>query len=170
MKFLKVLSLVLLGCIVLFFIVGIFLPKTATLEKNYEIAAPAEAIQDKIIQLYENHLWPIWDSEDTSIVFLPLENGTGYSWEGPTVGIGECIYTFAVNFTIHDYISFNGQELAETIWRIDGTDPVVLNFSIMINAGKNISTRWTNLFMNHMIGDEIDKLIKEIQTTVEIPD
>ena len=169
MKFLKVLSLILLGCIVLFFLVGIFLPKSATLEKNYEIAAPAYSIQDEIIQLYENHLWPIWSTEDTSIVFTPLESGAGYSWEGPNVATGECIYTLAVDFTVHDYISFNGRDVAETVWQFEGNDPVVLNFSITIDAGKNISTRWTNLFLNRMIGDEIDAMVKEIKETVEMP-
>lgn len=169
MKFFKVLSLVLLGCIILFFLVGVFLPKSATLEKKYEIAAPAYAIQDEIIKLYENHLWPIWNTKDTSTVFTPLENGAGYTWNGPNVGSGECAYTLGVDFTIHDYISFNGREVAETIWRFDGANPVVLNFSITIVAGKNVSTRWTNLFLNRLIGEEIDHMVNDIKTSVEIP-
>ena len=169
MKFFKILSLILLGCIVLFFLVGIFLPKSATLEKHYEINAPAYAIQDEIIQLYEDHLWPIWSAEDSSIVFLPLESGAGYSWEGPTAGIGECSYSLSLDYSVRDHISFNGHEIAETIWKLKGTDPVNLNFSITINADKNISTRWTNLFLDRMIGNEIDSIVKQIKENVEIP-
>jgi len=169
MKFFKVLSLVLLGCIVLFFLVGIFLPKSATLEKKYEIAAPATIVQEKIIDLYENHLWPIWDSEDTTTVYTPLEGGSGYTWEGPNTGSGKCLYTVAVDYTIHDYISFNGHDVAETVWSFEGNDPMTLNFSITVVAGKNISTRWTNLFLNSMIGAEIDLLVNEIKDSIEIP-
>ena len=169
MKFFKVLSLVLLGCIVLFFLVGVFLPKSATLEKNYEIAASAIIVQDEIIDLYENHLWPIWDSEDTTTVFTPLESGTGYTWKGPNTGSGKCVYTLAFDYTIHDFISFNGHDVAETVWKFEGSDPVILNFSITVAAGKNISTRWTNLFLNRMIGGEIDLLIKEIKDSIEMP-
>ena len=169
MKFFKVLSIVLLGGIVLFFLAGVFLPNSATLEKKYEIAAPAYAIQNEIIDLYENHLWPIWSTEDTSIVFTSLENGVGYSWEGPAVGHGKCSYSLAVDYTIQDHISFNGKDVAETIWQFAGVDPVILNFSITINAGKNISTGWTNLFLNRLIGDKIDSIVKNIKTTVEIP-
>lgn len=169
MKFFKVLSLVLLGCIVLFFLIGIFLPKSATLEKEYNIDAPAAIVQNEIIDLYENHLWPIWNTEDTSIVFTPLENSAGYSWEGPTVSNGECVYTLAVDYTVHDYISFNGRDVAETVWTFKGVDPVVLNFTITIESGKNISTRWTNLFLNSMIGGQIDDIVNNIKTTVELP-
>ncbi|MEA3392912.1 MAG: hypothetical protein U9Q91_08030 [Candidatus Marinimicrobia bacterium] len=168
MKFFKVLSLVLLGCIVLFFLVGVFLPKSATLEKNYEIAASAIIVQDEIIDLYENHLWPIWDSEDTTTVFTPLESGAGYTWEGQNTGSGECVYMLAVDYTIHDFISFNGHDVAETVWSFEGSDPVVLNFSITVSSGKNISTRWTNLFLNRLIGGEIDYMVGEIKEKVEI--
>ncbi|MEA2077219.1 MAG: hypothetical protein U9O95_04305 [Candidatus Marinimicrobia bacterium] len=169
MKFFKMLSLVFLGCLVLFFLVGILLPQSATLEKKYEIFARAAIIQDEIVDLYQNHLWPIWNAEDTSTVFTPLENGAGYTWEGPNVGHGECAYTLGVDFTVHDYISFNDREVAETIWRFDGANPVVLNVSITVFAGKNISTRWTNLFLNRLIGGEIDRLVIEIISKVEIP-
>ena len=163
MKFFKVLSLVLLGCIVLFFLVGLFLPSSASLEKEYTISAPAYAIQNEIIDLYENHLWPIWSTEDTSIVFTPLVNGTGYSWEGPAVGNGECSYHLGLDYSIQDHISFNGKDVAETMWQFDGVDPVILNFSIKIEAGKNISTRWTNLFLNRLLGSDIDRMVQEIK-------
>ncbi|MCK4812447.1 MAG: hypothetical protein KAT14_00765 [Candidatus Marinimicrobia bacterium] len=167
MKFFKVLSIILIVCVVIFIAVGIFLPKTSTLERNYVLNAPPLLIQNEILELYNNHLWPIWNTEDTSIVFTPLENGGGYRWEGKQVAYGECRYSLGVDFTIYDYISFRGEEMAETVWRLEGADPVKLHFELTIFAGQSLGARWTNLFIDRMIGIEIDRMIADIKDDLE---
>lgn len=167
MKFLKVLGMIVLACIVLFFAVGTFLPKTAVLEKDYTIAAPAGRVQDAVLDLYDSHLWPIWNTEDTTTRFTPLPGGNGYRWEGSSVAFGECVYSVGVDNSIWDHISFRGQDMAETLWRFDGDDPVKLRVTFTVNAGRNLSARWTNLFLETMMGSEIDHLVAGIKAKLE---
>jgi hypothetical protein len=167
MKFLKVFSLVLLALVVLYLVVGIFLPKSASLERNVEIHAPAGLVRDSIIELYKDHLWPIWEHGDTSIVFTPLETANGYRWEGHKVAYGECEYVIEADNVIRDVVRFRGQEVAQTIWTIEGSFPVLLHLQFTIRAGNNIGTRWTNLFIERMAGLEIDNILMRLRKKVE---
>ncbi|MBW6458610.1 MAG: hypothetical protein K0B52_05535 [FCB group bacterium] len=167
MKFLKFFSLFLLACVVLYLAVGIFLPKSATLERKAEIHAPAGLVLDSIIELYNDHIWPIWEHGDTSIVFTPLENANGYRWEGQKVAYGECEYFIEANNILRDVVRFRGQEIAQTVWTLEGSFPVQLHLRFTIHAGNNIGTRWTNLFIERMAGLEIDNILERLRNKVE---
>ncbi|MFA6617773.1 MAG: hypothetical protein WCT23_01735 [Candidatus Neomarinimicrobiota bacterium] len=167
MKFFKILATVLLACIVLFFIVGSFLPKTATFEKEYTVDAPADLVEKKILDLYEDHLWPIWDSEDTSIVYTDFPGELGYTWEGDKVGLGECIVNIKTDMSIEDIITYQGQEMAKTLWQIIPGEKTKIRISFTVFADKNISARWTNLFLDNLMGNEFNQIITEMKTTLE---
>jgi hypothetical protein len=167
MKFLKIFTFILLACIVLYLLVGLFLPNSASLERELEIYAPSELVLDRIIALYDDHVWPIWGRDDTSIVFTPLTNANGYRWEGSQVAYGECEYTVAPDNTVRDVIRFRGQDIARTVWTLDGSFPVKLHLDFTIDAGKNISTRWTNLFIERLAGFEIDRILNQIRDDFE---
>ncbi len=55
MKFFKILSIAFLSLIVLFFVIGLFLPKAGTFDKTYEINAEAGIVEDKIFEIYQEH-------------------------------------------------------------------------------------------------------------------
>lgn len=167
MKFLKVLSIVLIASVVLFIVIGIFLPKTGQLEKEITIQASSQAVTDKIIDLYENRFWPIWNQDDTTMVFTPLENGNGYYWEGEKVSRGKCEYILGPGNTIRDEISFQGKDIAETTWRLQGSSPTELQLRFTVNAGGNLGARWTNLFIETLSGPQIDAILKEMKEDLE---
>ena len=163
MKFLKVFTIVLVALVILFIVIGIFLPKSATLERQVSIRASAEEVRDAVIDLYENHFWPIWNRDDTSMVFTPLEDGNGYRWEGDKVAQGQCEYTVGLDNTIRDEIRFQGKEVANTTWRLEGSSPTELHLTFTVNAGGNLGTRWTNLFIESLSGARIESILEEMQ-------
>ncbi len=166
MKFFKILSITFLAIIALFFLIGIFLPKVGTFEKTYEINAQANVVEFEIFEIYQNHEWPIWNFEDTSVIFLDLDDG--YIWEGDKTGSGECRYSIGVDMSVRDHISFQGKEMAETIWSMRSDNPLELTVTFKVFAGGNISARWTNLFLDRFIGQDVDLLVKSIKEKVEL--
>ncbi len=167
MKFLKILSTILLACIALFFVIGLFLPKVGTFNKEYNIDAPADIVEAEILDLYANHLWPIWETEDTSIVFLHEPGELGYTWESDLVGKGACEVSLGENMSIRDNIIYQGHEMAETVWQLTAGKKTTVNFSIKVFAGANIGARWTNLFLNKLMGDEINAVIADMKVKLE---
>jgi len=166
MKFFKILMIAILGLIVLFFAVGLLLPKTGTFERTYTINGPAGVLENEIIELYSQHLWPVWNFEDTSVVFTALDDG--YKWEGDKTGTGECRYSLGIDMSVHDYISINGREMAETTWQMRGSEPVELTVTFKVFAGANIGARWTNLFLKRLIGEETDKVVMSMKEKIEL--
>jgi hypothetical protein len=167
MKFFKILGIVLIVLVFLFIVVGLFLPKTATLERRVTIDASAQALSDEILGLYEAHLWPFWDHKDTSIVFTPLPSGKGYRWEGDKVAYGECEYNISANNEIRDNIRFRGRDLARTSWTLEGSAPVRLHLVFTVNSNGNLGTRWTNLFLESLSGPQIVAILQELKETLE---
>lgn len=166
MKFFKILMIVFLGIIVLFFAIGLLLPKTGTFERTYTINAPAGTVEYEILELYSQHLWPVWNFQDTSVVFTALDDG--YKWESDKAGSGECRYGLGADMSIHDRISINGKDMAETIWRMEGSEPVELTVTFKVFAGSNVGARWTNLFLKRLIGQETDKIALAIKEKAEL--
>ncbi|MDZ7820859.1 MAG: hypothetical protein U5N26_03030 [Candidatus Marinimicrobia bacterium] len=167
MKFLKVFSIILVVLVVLFILIGIFLPKTASLKRDITIQASSRAVTDKIVALYEDHFWPIWERDDTTMVFYPLESGNGYRWEGNKVAQGECEYTVDLDNTIRDNIRFQGRDVAGTTWRLEGSSPTELHVTFTVKAGGNLGTRWTNLFIEPLSGTAIDQILDGMKEELE---
>lgn len=167
MKFFKILGIILASLVFLFIVVGLFLPKTATLERNMTIDASAGAVSDNIVDLYESHLWPLWEHGDTSIVYAPLSEGDGYRWEGAKVAYGECEYSVLPGNMIRDVIRFRGRDIAGSVWTLEGSAPVKLQFRFAVNSNGNIGTRWTNLFLESLSGPQIDAMLKDLKASLE---
>lgn len=170
MKFFKILSIVLLAIIALFFVVGAFLPSTGTFERSYKIDAPANMVENEVINLYQDHLWPIWNTQDTSIVYTQLENSLGYKWEGNLVGEGKCEYNLVSNLSIQDHVSFQGKDIAETLWTLTPGQDTELKIVFTVFAGGNIGAKWTNLFLDKLMGDEIDLVISNLRSELQASD
>lgn len=167
MKFFKILGIILAALVFLFIVIGLFLPKTATLERSVIIDASAGAVTENIIDLYESHLWPLWEHGDTSIVYAPLPDGNGYRWEGTKVAYGECEYSVLPGGIIRDVIRFRGREIASSEWTLEGSAPVKLYLQFTVNSNGNIGTRWTNLFLESLSGPQIDAILKELKASLE---
>ncbi len=168
MKFLKILGISLAVLLLLFVLVALFLPRTAVLERQITVDAPAQAFNKAILQLYEEHLWPIWDHGDSALVFTPLaEEEQAYSWQGAKAGYGECRYYIAEDKSIRDLIHFRGKEVAKSIWTFEGSEPLTINYRLSINAEKNLGMRWTNLFLRSLAAPAIDAVLAELKSSLE---
>ena len=166
MKFFKILSVVFLACIALFFIVGLFLPKVGEFEKSYEINATAADVEYELFELYKDHAWPVWNLEDTSVVYTDFDDG--YSWKGNNTGEGEVRFAIGADMSVRDHITIRGKEMAETSWLMEGGYPIELTVNFKVFAGGNIGARWTNLFIKGLIGDDVDAIVASIKEKVEL--
>ena len=166
MKFFKILSIVFLACIALFFIIGLLLPKAGEFEKAYTINADASMVEYEVIELYRAYEWPVWNFEDTSVVYTDLEDG--YSWKGDNTGEGEVHFSIGVDMSVRDHITIKGREMAETLWSIKAGNPLELTVNFKVYADGNIGARWTNLFIKNLIGDDVDAIVAKIKENVEM--
>ena len=166
MKFFKILSIAFLACIALFFVVGLFLPKTGEFEKSYRIQADAATVEFEIFSLYQAHAWPVWNFEDTSVVFMDIDDG--YTWKSDNTGEGKVTYSIGADMSVRDHISIRGKDMAETVWTMKPGEPMELTVNFKVFAGGNIGARWTNLFLKGLIGDDVDAIVESIKVKVEM--
>lgn len=167
MKFFKILGIVLAALVLLFIVIGLFLPGTAVLERRLTLDATAHAVSKAILDLYDQHLWPIWDYGNSDIVFIPLPHGQGYSWQGEKVAYGECEYHIAADNSIRDQIRFRGKDVAQSLWILEGSAPVKLRLVFTVTANGSLGTRWTNLFIEGLSGPAIDRVLTELKDNLE---
>src|SRR5437762_7264118 len=93
MKILRWLGIVLGVLVVLFFAIGLCLPRKFHVERGLFINAPSETIATVVARLREWPTWTAWTKErypDMKIEFSGPEEGVGakQSWEGKSSGRG----------------------------------------------------------------------------------
>ena len=92
MKFIKGLLLIVLALILVYFIIAIFSPTSAHVEREIEIEAPAEEVWSKISEFKNWEAWSPWKENDPSIInTFTGENGavgSKMSWTSDSSGVG----------------------------------------------------------------------------------
>ena len=68
MKFIKGLIIVLIGFIVLFLLIGIFLPSQYRVERQVTIKAPIDSVFNNALDLHTVLLWNPWTAQDSAAV------------------------------------------------------------------------------------------------------
>lgn len=79
MKALKIIGIVLLVIVVLFFVVALFLPKHFKLEVSETIDQPASMVFRQVNNLHHWEAWSPWQEDDPSMLSI---------YEGPVLGVG----------------------------------------------------------------------------------
>src|SRR5687768_14874946 len=92
MKILKIIGFVLLGLVVLFLIVAIFLPKTIHIERSIVIDKPVNEVYAKVADFKTFGQWSPWleyePTAKTSVTGTPGQPGQVWAWEGKEIGSG----------------------------------------------------------------------------------
>lgn len=174
MKILKKALAAVVILIVLIAVVGLFLPKTYTVERSITIAAPPEAIHEYVGDLAKWDMWSPWKEEDPTIVVTlgGKTSGTGatQSWVGDS-GSGSLTVTESSSIDGIEYdLLFEGGAYesrgsikyyprpggdTKVTWRMTG------------DMGGSVAGGYFALMMDAMVGRIFDKGLSNLKKTVE---
>jgi hypothetical protein len=100
-KFIKYVALALLGLMVLFGFVGLFLPSAQQVVRQITIAAPAAKIFPYTNDFHKFIVWSPW---------AKLDPDTQYTFSGPSMGVGAKMQWASE----HEYVGYGSQEILES--------------------------------------------------------
>jgi len=156
----KKILLGILGVIVVFIIVGFFLPGTIQVSRSIVVHAPPQASFDEVNNLERWPNWSYWSTLDTAmkVTYGTPTSGTGawYSWEGPDVGKGKFTITESIpHSSVKGDLDFMEQGTAQAWYTFEpqGDDTnVTMGFSS--EFGYNPFMRWIGVTL---LKSEMDK-------------
>lgn len=175
MKFLKIFLVVVVVLIAIFFIGGLFLPKTYSVSRSIDIAAKDTVVYKNIAD-YNNFLqWNTWSKMDTTTKYdvtgTPEQVGHQYHWKGDKMGEGEMKITEAKPFTqIKMDLKFIKpfESLANVVFDLskEGDNTKV---TWTMGGDHNIFSKWMCVFksMDAMIGKDFEDGLKSLKEKSE---
>ncbi|HKK45262.1 MAG TPA: SRPBCC family protein [Balneolaceae bacterium] len=172
MKILKILGIVVLVLVVLFFGIAFFLPSQVHVERSIIIPASSEIVFNQVNDLRSWRNWAPWQQMDPNMEityegFLSGE-GASYSWESKKVGSGKLTITESRPYKyIATDIEFDKQGTATNYYRfesIDGGTKVVWAFETEL--GKNPVSKYMGLFMDPIVGNDFEKGLQNLKAHV----
>lgn len=175
MKFLKIFLVVVVVLIAIFFIGGLFLPKTYSVSRSIDIAAKDTVVYKNIAD-YNNFLqWNAWSKMDPSAKYdvtgTPEQVGHQYHWTGKESGEGEMKITEAKPFEqIKMDLKFIKpfESLANVVFDLskEGEQTKV---TWTMGGDHNIFSKWMCVFksMDSMIGKDFEQGLKSLKEKSE---
>ncbi len=174
MKFIKGFILVLIGLLVLFLLVGIFLPSHYRVERQITINAHIDSVFNNALDLNTVLLWNPWTALDSAAV--NTVTGTGkdigdtWKWEGEIVGIGQMTtMEIDTNKSIIRMLEFIEPEMdaSKIIWNFsEGQDGVTAVWINEGTAGYPVG-RYFGLMMDSMLGEDFEKGLAGLKALTE---
>lgn len=177
MGILKKALIVLAALAALVVLVGLFLPKTAHVERSLEIAAPECTVRAQIDDFQAASDWSPWlkIDPDTEVTFAGPAHGVGaqMTWksEDPWVGSGSQEILESSPGLVRTKLDFGPQGQAEAFFRLDEIDRgtrVTWGFDSTFDK---ISQRYFGLLMDRMLGPQYEDGLAALKTQAEaLPD
>lgn len=175
MKFLKVLLVIIAVLVVIFFVGGLFLPKTYSVSRSATINAPDSVIYKNIADFNEFTKWNPWSKMEPSAkitVSGPVaQPGQLYAWEGKETGTGQMKIIKAEPSKLVDIeLKFIKpfESIADTKFEIqpEGTGQKV---TWTMSGDNNIISKWMCVFvsMDKMIGKDFEDGLKNLKEKSE---
>jgi len=174
MKFFKGLLIVIVGLVVLFLLIGIFLPSQYRVERQITIKAPIDSVFNNALDLHTVLLWNPWTAMDSAAV--NTITGTGkdagdiWKWEGEIVGIGQMTnMEIDTNKSIIRKLEFTEPEMPAStiIWNFsEGQDGVTAVWINEGDAGYPMG-RYFGLMMDSMLGSDFEKGLASLKSLTE---
>lgn len=173
MKILKLIGIVILVLVVLFFGIAMFLPSEVHVERSLVIPASSEVVFDQINDLRNWKNWSPWHQMDPDMKityegFLKGE-GASYQWESPKVGNGTLTITESLP---HRYIGTEMDFMEEgTATAYHRFEPVEggtqVTWAFETDMGTNPVDKYIGLMMDSMIGADFEKGLNNLKTYVQ---
>jgi len=174
MKFFKGLVLVLIGLLVLFLLIGIFLPSQYRVERQVTINAPIDSVFNNALDLNTVLLWNPWTALDSAAVNTVTGTGNDigdtWKWDGEIVGIGQMTnMEIDTNKSIIRKLEFTQPEMAAStiIWKFSEAQDGVR--AVWINEGEAEYPmgRYFGLMMDSMLGSDFEKGLASLKALTE---
>lgn len=174
MKILKILLGIVAGLLIIFFVGGLFLPKTYSVNRSTVINAPDSVIYTNIADFNEFYKWNPWAKMEptakTTVTGTIGQPEHLYAWEGDKTGSGQMkIKSVALNKMVDIELRFIKpfESLADTrfdIMKEGGGNKVTWTMS-----GENVGTmnKWMGLLMDGMIGKDFEDGLKNLKEKSE---
>lgn len=175
MKFLKIFLVVVVVLIAIFFIGGLFLPKTYSVNRSIDITAKDTVVYNNIADFNNFLKWNAWSKMDTATKYVvtgtPEQVGHQYHWTGNKMGEGEMKITEVKPFEqIKMDLKFIKpfESLANVVFDLtkegDGT-----KVTWTMSGEHNMMSKWMCVFksMDSMIGKDFEDGLKSLKEKSE---
>lgn len=175
MKALKIGGIGLVGLVLLFVAVGLFLPRKLDVSRSVVIEAPPERVFVQVNDVRRHEAWSPWKAADPTVVntFPPsgesVGEGAWYSWTSEHSGAGTMTITRSdPPHGIEGEVEFERGRKASVYYRVETTDTGTrLTWGFGADAGCNIPHRYMGLFADSLMGpwleDGLDRLKKLVE-------
>lgn len=178
MKFLKWLAITILAIVILFFLIPIFLPSVAHVERSININKHVDMVFEAATNMDLRAKWDPWVEMDPKaeikVTMKPEIIGSGYSWKGEIIGEGEVeILELIPNEIIKSKIRFIAPQAMESdiTWKFisnGGNTDISWGFESKLSYPIE---KWFGLFMDKSLGTSFEKGLTNFKTIVEkLPD
>lgn len=174
MKILKILVGIIIALVIIFFVGGLFLPKTYSVSRTIVINAPDSVIYKNIADFNEFYKWNPWAKMEptakTTVTGTVAQANHLYQWEGKETGSGQMKITKVEPYKMVDIeLKFVKpfESLADT--RFDIEKEGNGNKVTWTMSGENVSTmnKWMGLTMDSMIGKDFESGLKFLKEKAE---
>ena len=176
MKIFKTLMLVILVLLAIFFIGGIFLPKSHKISRSIEINAPDSTVYQFVLDFKNFNSWSPWykmePQAQTNTMGEVGKPGYTYAWNGEKVGKGKLeVMRTMPNQSIIEELTFYMPEpsVHQANFYFESSEAGKTKVTwTMEGDNKPIFERWMySLFVNRMIGKDYDNGLKNLKTILE---
>jgi hypothetical protein len=174
MKILKIVLGIIAALLIIFFVGGLFLPKTYSVNRSTVINAPDSVIYTNIADFNEFYKWNPWAKMEptakTSVTGPIGQPEHLYAWEGEKTGSGQMkIKSVTLNKMVDIELRFIKpfESLADT--RFDIVKEGEGNKVTWTMSGENVGTmnKWMGLMMDGMIGKDFEDGLKYLKEKSE---
>lgn len=173
MKTLKIVGIVVLVLVVLFFGVAMFLPSEVQVERSLVIPASSEVVFNQVNDLKQWEKWSPWHQMDPemTMTFANINAGEGasYSWESEKVGSGSLIITESrPPQYIATEMDFIDQGTATSYYRFETIkEGTKVTWGFETDMGNGPVGKYMGLMMDSMIGSDFEKGLQNLKAHVQ---
>lgn len=174
MQVLKKLVLTLLALLVIFLLVGFFLPSHFEVRRSTLINAPTEKVFAQIDTPRQWPSWTIWNQRDPKmeISYSGPERGlnAGWSWKSATEGNGNMVFTAVEpNKQLTYKLSFPDMGMESTGMLLVEAEGAAtkLTWTNEGEMGANPINRYFGLFMDQLVGPDFESGLANLKNRIE---
>lgn len=176
MKILKIIGIVFLVIVVLFIIVGLFLPSKSYVERSVFIVAPSDAIYEEVNNITRFNKWSPWSEIDpaTKYTYKGPDSGVGakMAWtsESDRVGSGSMeIIEVRENEYVKNRMEFEGMDgnyISEIILEPQGEETTQVTWTYEGEVD-NIMLKYMGLMIDDFLGPQYEQGLQKLKTFIE---
>lgn len=156
-------------------IVGMFLPRYVTIERDIVVNAAPEAVYPHVSSLQAFSEWSPWGDIDPDMVvaYSGPDEGVGnvmeWTSEHPNVGNGrQEILEVVENESVRTALDFGSMGTAEAWWRMTPGDAGTrVVWGLTADMGGGPVGRWFGLMMDGWVGADYERGLQRLQAAVE---